>query len=361
MSKFSFVFILGPLFRPSVAALDKVRLDLGLSLEQGPHTEAVAVQKVRLLRDRLRRLRSRMRQPLAPKRVLLRDKLAFMLGVVVCMLSAYWLGMSPATFYKLYTYETAVLFGTRFILYRRKRWHYFMFDFCYWANLLLLLHLWYFPSSAVLHKITFAYASGPLAFSVIAFRNSLVFHSIDKFTSLFVHWFPAVIAWTERWHHPAHRGQPFRGKPGDLPPDWDSAGLTDLVLYPMALYLLWAGLYYAKIFVLSASRISERGYETLFKYVTQKGGALGRMLLKLPAPIQSVAYMALHLAFTAATCLLGMAWWHSYTAHTAFLLLVLAASAWNGAGYYFDYFALRYRKALGLSESRAPTPPLKAD
>ena len=29
-------------------------------------------------------------------------------------------------------------------------------------------------------QIVFAYASGPLAWSILAFRNSLVFHSLDK-------------------------------------------------------------------------------------------------------------------------------------------------------------------------------------
>ena len=29
-------------------------------------------------------------------------------------------------------------------------------------------------------QVTFAYAAGPLAWSVVAFRNSLVFHSVDK-------------------------------------------------------------------------------------------------------------------------------------------------------------------------------------
>ena len=33
-------------------------------------------------------------------------------------------------------------------------------------------------------QVTFAYATGPLAWSVIAFRNSLVFHSVDKVTKI---------------------------------------------------------------------------------------------------------------------------------------------------------------------------------
>lgn len=59
-------------------------------VRQIPEAEVVAVQKVRQLKERLRRLRSRLRQPLAPKRVILRDKLAFMLGVVVCMYCPSW-------------------------------------------------------------------------------------------------------------------------------------------------------------------------------------------------------------------------------------------------------------------------------
>ena len=33
-------------------------------------------------------------------------------------------------------------------------------------------------------QIVFAYASGPLAWSILAFRNSLVFHSLDKVGAL---------------------------------------------------------------------------------------------------------------------------------------------------------------------------------
>ena len=38
--------------------------------------------------------------------------------------------------------------------------------------------------SRVWLQVTFAYATGPLAWSVIAFRNSLVFHSVDKVTDV---------------------------------------------------------------------------------------------------------------------------------------------------------------------------------
>lgn len=70
---------------------------------------------------------------------------------------------------------------------------------CYYVNILDLLWLWVFPSSTVLliccYLLTmgesFTYTgpnpTGPLMSAIITWRNSLVFHSIDKVTSLFIH------------------------------------------------------------------------------------------------------------------------------------------------------------------------------
>jgi hypothetical protein len=123
-----------------------------------------------------------LRQPIrwTPKRTLLRDKLAFVLGVFHIITSAYWLGHAPTTFYKLYTVKALFLFAIRFYLYRREKMHYYLLDFCYFANLLLMVQLWFFPASCDLEKIMFAFAMGPLAWSIVAFRNSMIFHSLDK-------------------------------------------------------------------------------------------------------------------------------------------------------------------------------------
>jgi hypothetical protein len=41
--------------------------------------------------------------------------------------------------------------------------------------------------------------SGPLASAIITWRNSLVFHSLDKVTSLFIHVYPPVVLTVIRW------------------------------------------------------------------------------------------------------------------------------------------------------------------
>ncbi|CAL8464752.1 g4287 [Coccomyxa elongata] len=294
-------------------------------------------------RKRYERLLARMN---TPHRILTRDKAAFVLGTLGAMLSAFWLGKSPGTFKQLYTVAAFILFALRFFTYRSRGMHYYLLDYCYVVHATLLVHLWVFPHSAFLHKITFAYASGPLAWSILAFRNSLVFHSLDKITSLFLHWFPACVAWTERWHPEVQARE--AGKSPEAVNKWQNATLVQLVLLPCVPYLLWAVLYYTKVFIVSSKKIQDRNYETLFKWITkQKGNIIARVVLSVPPPWQPLAYMCVHITLTTMTFALCKVWWSSYAAHTAFLLFILAVSAWNGASYYFDYFSKHYFAGLG--------------
>ncbi|EFJ48676.1 hypothetical protein VOLCADRAFT_90892 [Volvox carteri f. nagariensis] len=212
------------------------------------------------------------------------------------------------------------------------------YDFCYYANLLLVLQLWILPRCATLAKVvTFSYNTGPLAWSILTFRNSLVFHDLDKVTSLFLHLVPALVSWSLRWH-----GDPGRfGPPGEATPEerarWHSAGFGPNVLLPMVFYVAWALAYYLKIFVFSRAKIQQRGYRTLFNYVTTQ---------KKP-PV----YLFLHLCFCATTFAVAMLCWHSFWAHTALLAAVASASIWHGGSYYFEVFARRYHEQLLPSAS----------
>ena len=47
--------------------------------------------------------------------------------------------------------------------------------------------------------MNFAHTSGPLALAIPIWRNSLVFHSLDKVTSVFVHALPGLLTFLLRW------------------------------------------------------------------------------------------------------------------------------------------------------------------
>lgn len=64
---------------------------------------------------------------------------------------------------------------------------------CYFVNMLDLLWLWFTPESTTLFICCYLLTMGPLASAIITWRNSMVFHSLDKVTSLFIHmWVTAV-------------------------------------------------------------------------------------------------------------------------------------------------------------------------
>lgn len=137
---------------------------------------------------------------LDPKRIIFRDKVTFLFGVTNVALSAFILGKSPENFYHYWTAKCIVLFTLRWLTYKKKGWHYLMLELCYAGNVIGILYCYFFQYSSALRKLTFAYGAGPLMWSILAMRNSLVFHSVDHMTTLMMHASPAITAWTFRWH-----------------------------------------------------------------------------------------------------------------------------------------------------------------
>ena len=144
----------GPLSRQSAELLR--RLD-------ATRLSASAAIGYRRLKGKVTARAAALRRPIAwtRKRVVLRDKVAFVLGVFHIIASAYWLGYSPSTFYRLYTVKALLLLTIRLVLYRKEKMHYYLLDFCYYANALMLVHVWALPEACDLQKVMFAFAMGP--------------------------------------------------------------------------------------------------------------------------------------------------------------------------------------------------------
>jgi hypothetical protein len=107
----------------------------------------------------------------------LKDKLSFMLGVFIFAAFSYIMGRYPHDFfYVFYCTFVPLLILIRLINYKRKRWHYFLIDFCYYAGAIVLLFIGLFPKSMLLYRVAFLYSNGSLAVATAAFRNALIFH-----------------------------------------------------------------------------------------------------------------------------------------------------------------------------------------
>jgi hypothetical protein len=112
--------------------------------------------------------------------VTLREKTSFIAGVLNIFISGYLIGACPEYFYYWYTLQLAYFMPIRYFTYHAKGYHYFLADLCYFVNVLCMLCVWVFPSSKRLFIGTFCLTFGNNAAAIAMWRNSLVFHSMDK-------------------------------------------------------------------------------------------------------------------------------------------------------------------------------------
>ncbi|CAI4212437.1 unnamed protein product [Parascedosporium putredinis] len=124
--------------------------------------------------------------------ITLREKISFICGVMNIFISGFLIGGYPEYFHLWYTAQLLYFMPIRIFTYKRRGYHYFLADLCYFVNLLLMLSLWCFPGSKRLFTAVYCLAFGNNAVAIIMWRNSLVFHSFDKVTSLFIHVMPCA-------------------------------------------------------------------------------------------------------------------------------------------------------------------------
>ena len=116
------------------------------------------------------------------KAVTVREKVSFIAGVLNIFISGYLIGAHPRSFYYWFTAQLCYFMPIRYYTYHARGYHYFLADLCYFVNLLLLLSVWCFPNSKRLFISTYCLAYGNNAVAIAMWRNSMVFHSLDKVT-----------------------------------------------------------------------------------------------------------------------------------------------------------------------------------
>ncbi|GMH76465.1 hypothetical protein TrST_g1984 [Triparma strigata] len=274
------------------------------------------------------------------------DKFIYSWGVINVALTAYFLGHFPGHFYLWHSPKCIVL-----LVYRWTEWkmdgtgrHYLFYDFCYWANFLCLYYIWFNPHSAETFKILFMVSNGPLAWAVLAFNNSLIFHSAQHMVSAFIHISPMLLSYCLRWH------------PGEevvVCPETGCEVVThfDLIKTTMVkFYLPWLVFYYAWVFVAMKDRVKRVGATTLFDHVSKIGGEKWFNNISSNRLLQQAFFMLCHYVFAMCTMLLAAVFYHHKKSHFSFVFIICFSSAWNGSNYYMK--ALEQKNALKKERER---------
>ena len=285
------------------------------------------------------------------KVVTLREKVSFICGVLNVLISGYLIGGYPEVFHLWYGAQLAYFMPIRFYNYHRRGYHYFLADLCYFVNFLCVLSIWVFPRSKRLFISTFCLAFGNNAVAIAMWRNSMVFHSFDKVTSLFIHIMPCVTLHCLVHLFPAaqqkERFPAIYAIKTSLPGSKSHYSVVEMALWSTIPYAIWQLSYHFFITVRRREKIAA-GRPTSFTWLRKSYSKvwIGRFVLSLPEPLQETAFMLIQYVYAVLTLMPCPVWfWYRY-ASSAFLMVVFCWSVYNGATYYIDVFGKRFQKEL---------------
>ena len=228
--------------------------------------------------------------------------------------------------------------------------------------------LWYNDISYYIFRILFTACVGPLALSVLAFRNSVVFHNIDHLTSTVLHWTPQVSIWGMRWWvNDLENTFPnvFNigcGEP-NAPYQWSiffgkdvcSGSIVDLWVIPAIVYILLYSIPYGVIvFYCSRKSLHEKGFQINFELLKNKPPL--KSLLKIGGErFKPLKYSLIHGMFVIVTFLLSPLMWNSFAIHTIYLVAILMKATINGATYHVRAYTKQKIKEYEMKQNEVNT------
>lgn len=275
--------------------------------------------------------------------ITLREKILFICGVFNILLSGYIIGGYPQYFHYWYTAQLIYLMPIRYYTFHKRGFQLFLADLCYAVNILCMCTIWLFPRSTRLFIGTYCLAFGNNAISITMWRSLMVFHSLDKVTTVFIHVMPCVAL-----HCLVHL----------LPPDLQQErfpaiwavkmlapslkvqdSLLAMTVWSAVPYFIWQLSYFIMITVRQRESIAA-GTPTSFTWLRKRyaQAAIGKAMLSLPESLQEPAFMMLQYIYIVLTSLPCLIWFWNRYASAAFLMVVFSGSVYNGATYYIEVF-----------------------
>ena len=288
----------------------------------------------------------------------------------------------PSVFHAYYLATAPFIFSHRAYQYFVIKYHYFLIDFCYYAN---AAHFWQIlcrpAKRALLRHLRVRQRSDPVGHP--AWRNSLVFHSHDKVQSVYIHCVPAILTWCARWYGQSDLGEPgwrfsFFGFLRDDSRRRAAAiakaslelfsaetsfatSFAHFFVFPTLGYLAWQCAYLLKTELWDVKRLDEdpelvtslrwlaNDYKAgVTRFALRVGRAIGAFgkeeLFDAGSLKTKFVFVTLQLVYTVVTFVPIPLCYRSKTAHTSLMLLAFLSCIWNGAEYYIDIFSRRYAR-----------------
>lgn len=271
------------------------------------------------------------------------EKVFFSFTVYFIFLFGYLIGNCPQYVHIVYSAIFCLLMPIRLLTYYKIGYGYFLADLCYYVNYLLLLYIWVLPDSQLLFIACCSFSWGTLSFAVITWKNKLVFHSIDKITSTFIHVVPGVIMYVITHQlSPDFKLKRFSGSVKLQ--QWDiMSGIFNTSIF----YFIWQFAYHYFITIRKAEKI-KKGKVTSFEYLRKSmaNAPIAKFVNSLPEPFPVIAFTLIQYGYqliTMSLCPLLYKYKHLCSAFVSFIFL---SATYNGATYYVDFYGKKFQKEV---------------
>lgn len=307
-----------------------------------------------------KRIRDHMDDKEVQKRIRLVDTASFTLGVFMAMWVEYLILAAPSAFPWFYLVTLILLMLLRYSTYRAINNHFFMIDFCYFMQVSVITQALLFPPTssfgAAWFKANFALSHGPIAIAILAWQNSMVFHSLDKMTSFYIHIMPPLTCYMQRWAI----------LPGGPSPDSMTFGFGDMLITPLILYGTWQAAY---LYVQHTVIDKDPELVTSLRYLTQcprnpmhiiTMDVCTRLGVLNPGEVYHPDQMKTKTIFVVGQLIYAILWllptpilFHIRFINTTFLLVLVVAGIWRGGSYYIFVFSKIYNKKFEPDKTAA--------
>ncbi len=269
------------------------------------------------------------------------DKLSFMMGVSVICFSEFIFLKNPEWFPLYYQALITLLIIVRAFLYFQNKAQFFLMDFCYAVNGSCIAQTLLQTENVEWFKLNYVFAMGPLCAAIPVWRNSLVFHSLDKITSIFMHGLPAILFHLYRFGKIPSKRLSYHS---------DDLGFRAVLFYALFFYVLWQAMYtlvteilFYKTFtkdkslVTSLRHLARNEWSWVIQAIRQVRLFCGMDEVLDPDETKTkVIFACFQFAFTFLTMLPCPWLYRDERLSAGYLFIIFAIGMWNGASYYFE-------------------------
>ena len=229
------------------------------------------------------------------------------------------------------------------------RFHYFLLDYCYFANFMLIFYLVWYPTSPHLFLLNFVSSSGPLPVAVIMWRNSLVFHSMEKLAAIFIHIFPNIVVFTLRWLIDENSSEyTICIRPDDCSPTY-----WEIFIPHFWIFIFWQVSYLLKTQFVDRDYLNDRPHiQTSYRWLTRGKGNIGRISALLGEEYIFLGFLAWQLFYHMSCAIAAKLMFDHCWIHASLIVFVVLCAMWNGAGFYFERFQIHYMSDVQKAAER---------